>query len=150
MTAHQLDISPTGRLLVLEQSGNWAAALRRVGVDVGSGIRETRSVGECSAELSLAPASLLVVEITPTSAAAICTQIFAWESRFPDARAVVVMAPDLRRWEPLLREAGAVHVIDSARRAGEVVGLALRHWRQHPQRADGPRERVWASLPWSQ
>ena len=150
MTANQTDTSPLGRLVVLEHSGVWAATLRRLGVSEGSGLRETRSVGESNAELALAPASLLVVEVTPTSALAICEQIFTWESRFPCARAVVVMAPDLRRWEPLVREAGAVHVVDSPRRLSEIVGLAARHWRAYPQRVDGPRERVWASLPWSQ
>lgn len=140
----------SGRLIVLEHSGAWAAELRRLGVAGGAGLRETRSFDECERELTAHAASLVLLVATTTNVLEASQKVFAWERQFPSVRAVVALAGDLRRWESVLRESGAVCVIDSPRRLSLVASLAIRHWREHPQRAGGPTDRVWASLPWNE
>ena len=47
----------TGRLIVCERSGTWAAALRRELAEAGVGLGETRSLVECWESLAAATAS---------------------------------------------------------------------------------------------
>ncbi len=50
----------------------------------------------------------------------------------------------------LVREAGAVHVVDSVRQVGLLARLACRHLAQVPPPQQTLTERIWAGLPWKQ
>ena len=107
----------TGRLMVCERSGPWAAALRRELAEAGVRVWETRSLAECWESLAAAPASFLIVELT----LARCRRPVAADgaaaarlSRWPEV--AVVAARPLAGWQWLVREAGAVDF--SFRRGG--------------------------------
>ena len=50
----------------------------------------------------------------------------------------------------LVREAGAVHVVDSVRQVELLARLACRHLAQVPPPQQTLTERIWAGLPWKQ
>ena len=59
----------TARLIVCERTGRWVVALRRELDDADVNLVQTRTTAGCWAELSKAPASMAVVELTAAGAA---------------------------------------------------------------------------------
>jgi hypothetical protein len=145
---------PTGmtakpRLVVCERKAIWATRLRSE-LPREIAIRQMRVLGECAAELKLAPASFLVVEVTATNLAAVLDLLLEVGSRFPFARAAAVAE---RKWEPqgaLLREAGAVYFSTSPRSAHVLARVAARHLERAPQPRLTLAGRIWESLPWQE
>ena len=58
------------------------------------------------------------------------------------------LSPSPLSW--LMREAGAVHFVDSVRQVGLLARLACRHLAQVPPPQQTLTERIWAGLPWKQ
>ena len=54
--------------------------------------------------------------------------------------------PSTLAW--VLREAGAVHFVDSIRRVAPLARLACRHLAQVPPPQQSLSERIWTNLPW--
>ena len=113
-------------------------------------MRQTRLLEECGAELALAPASFLVVEVSGANLGAVLELLAYMGREFPLARAAVVAE---RKWEPLgdvLREAGAVHFSVSPRSADAIARMAVRHLQRAPQPRLPLVTRIWESLPWQE
>ena len=69
---------------------------------------------------------------------------------FSRARAIVLAAPAVARWEDELREAGALHFVASPRRLDIVARLAERHLANVHRPKQNLRETIWSRLPWSE
>lgn len=136
------------RLLVCEQTGRWAAGLRRELAESGVRVRELRSLDDCGPELADAPASFLVLELTRRHLAALLTALPLWRKCHPAMRAAVVAPRELAPFEWLVREAGAVHFLCSPRQLGALARIVLRHGAQVPPPPQSLTQRLWAGLPW--
>ena len=137
------------RLIVCEQGGRWAVALRGHLGDSGPRLYETRSLAECWAMLCRCPASFLIVEVTWANAEALAQRMAQFERHYPLARMAVVAGRDLAGLEWLLREAGSVHFATSPRHAGSLAQVVCRHLARMPKLKQTYVQRVWAELPWS-
>ena len=156
------------RLIVCEQAGRWAVALRRELSSHGKlseecPIEETRSVAQCWERLEEAPAGFVVVELTPKNLERLLVRMGYMEWRFPLARVAVVTRADavdgkcLFRHERLFRQAGAVFFGTSLRsnlRSEEPLGVRdladviCRHSQQSPRPERTILEDIRARLPW--
>ena len=156
------------RLVICEQTGRWAVALRRELSSPGKlpeecPIEETRSVAQCWKRLEEAPAGFVVVELTPKNFQRLLVRMGYMEWRFPLARVAVVTRADavdgkcLFRHERLFRQAGAVFFGTSLRsnlRSEEPLGvrdladIVCRHLQQSPRPERTIREDIRARLPW--
>jgi hypothetical protein len=134
-------------LIVCEQHGTWAAALRRaLGPSVE--LRETRSLSECSRELTERRTGVVAVEFTAERAARIAAFV-AWVSeRFSETRPIVLAERRLAPLEWRLREAGAAHFIVSPRQLGPLAEIVSRQARRLPASTLSWSEKFWAELPW--
>lgn len=136
------------RVIVYERSGRWAAALRpQMPLEIL--LAETRSLGECAAELVRSPGSLLALEVTARNLAAVVDLLSGLNRRDPLARALVLVGDGLAASEDLLREAGAVHFVTSIRAAGALKQVFENHFRRVPLPPKNLAGSVWESLPWA-
>lgn len=142
-----MSISSQVRLIVCERRGLWAALIR-LGLPPEFPLRETRSLAECRAELAAAPASVLVVEITPARLSGTLDLVADAPRLFPLASIVVVGPRDSASCESLVREAGAVHFTTSPSAAAEIARLTLRHAERVPRPRTSLAAQIWESLPW--
>jgi DNA-binding response OmpR family regulator len=142
------DTAKIMRLLVCERTGQWATALRRELAESGLRVRELRSFDDCEAELADAPASFLVLELTPRHLDALLTALPRWRKRHPAMRVAVVAGRESAPFEWLVREAGVVHFLCSPRQLGALARIVLRHGAQVPPPPQSLTQRLWAGLPW--
>ncbi|MEN6458886.1 MAG: hypothetical protein ABFC63_08140 [Thermoguttaceae bacterium] len=143
-----IESNPTARLIVCERTGRWAIALRRELADAGVRVWETRTLAGCLEEMAASPASFVVLEIDSEPSGVL--QLLARQQRdFPAARLAIACDSSYAAYEPLTREAGAVHFVDSPRRAGLLARLACRHLAQTPSPRQSLTESIWSSLPWT-
>ena len=142
------------QLIVCEQTGDWASALRRRLPDVS--ILETRSLFEIWDRLEADSGSIVAIEFSLTKAEGILVAIVRMNRNFPFARCIVLLPRTLHAWEQVVREAGAVHVVLSPRTLGEIGGLLQRHGLNSPATTPSGRasaslkEEILATLPWSE
>ena len=136
------------RLIVMENAGRWAVALRRELPVPAVRVHQTRSVPECWEMLARHPASFVVAELTRAGAKALLDRTAWLERDFPLARVAVVAERSFWSWEWLMREAGAVHFTVSPRRLQSLASLALRHLDRAPKPDRSVTGQIWASLPW--
>jgi hypothetical protein len=141
-------------LILCERTGRWATSLRRHRLGERLPIVETRSLAELEEALRERPRALAGVELTAT----IETQVVEFLCHPPagiDPFGFIVFAqPELRSYEPICREAGAVHFITSEL---DLLSLppVLDRYLSDPAFAklnsEGvpPSERIRARMPWS-
>ena len=141
-------VSRPPRVIVYERSGRWAAALRPQ-LPPETPLAETRSLGECSAELALSPGSLLALEVTERNLAAVVDLLCGLSRRDPLARALVLAGDGMVASEALLREAGAVHFMTTTRAATGLEQVFENHFRRVPSPPKNLADSVWESLPWA-
>ena len=136
------------RLIVCERTGRWAVALRLAFERPAVRVYQTRSVPECWEMFGKCPASFVVAELTTANADALLDRMARHQRLFPLGRVAVVAKRSMAAYEPLLREAGAVHFLCSPRQVGRLAQLACRHLAQVPPLQQNLTERIWANLPW--
>jgi len=136
------------RLIVCERSGEWAASLRRELPARGARLSETRSLAECWQLLARSPSSFVVLELIEAGADALLDRLAHAQRRFPLASVAVVAERELADYEPLVREAGAVHFVASLRQCRPLAELACRHLDQAARPRRNLAEAIWARLPW--
>jgi hypothetical protein len=144
-----MEHSPTTGLIICEQTGQWATALRRELGDAASPLHETRLLDEAWLALAEMPAAFVVAEFTQKNADDLLRRA-VWLSRdFPQARLAIVAARRFagQRW--LLQASGAVHALFSPRDLGPLADIARRHMALVPSPPIPVAQRVWQSLPWS-
>lgn len=149
MTTASLEHQSVGaRLLVCEQSGIWAAALRRETGGLEVPLDESRSLKQCVEQLSGAPASLVALELTRERLGEVLEFLTALERDFPLAAVMVLAQRGLEPCEEIVREAGATCFVVSPRRLPAVVASVRTHFQRYPARYNGGVEAIWATLPW--
>ena len=136
------------RLIVCERTGRWAVALRLAFERPAVRVYQTRSVPECWEMFGKCPASFVVAELTTANADALLDRMARHQRLFPLGRVAVVAKRSMAAYEPLLREAGAVHFATSIRRLGSLAELACRHLDEVPSPRRTLTEQIWDGLPW--
>ncbi|MCU0871561.1 MAG: hypothetical protein MUE50_04385 [Pirellulaceae bacterium] len=134
-------------LVVCERTGTWAAAMRRA-LGLLSGPCETRSWAACLREVQARPAALVALEIAPENAEAACGRVAYVTQRFPRVRVVLLADRNLRPFQWLLREAGAVDILFSLGDLPRLQPILRRFGEQMPSSRLGFRDQVWSRLPW--
>jgi hypothetical protein len=136
-------------LILCEKTGRWAVAFRRALADEARQMIEVRSILGCETMLAQHPASLVAIEITAGNLDAVVGAFPGWLRNFPHCRVMALAAADLASAETLLREAGAVAVLQSTRDAPAACRLIERHFEAVPA-TDLPLEQaIEATLPWA-
>jgi hypothetical protein len=140
------------KIVTYEATGDWAAALRRE-ASRPVGIVETRSEAELLGELARSPAAVAAIEVVESRLESAITMISKVARQFPRAAAVALTDRGLGRFESILREAGAAHVIYSTRQACEIVAIAQEHLASVGQNDFNAEEanfeqQILAHLPW--
>jgi hypothetical protein len=136
------------RLILLEKTGRWAAAVRLAHAGRLPPLVETRSWADCSAAVRDWPRSLVAVEVTPGNLGAAVDWIVSAARSFPACRLVCLTTPELSPAELLLREAGAIDVIRSVLETPRLARLARRHDVRAPRQAQSLEEFVAERMPW--
>ncbi len=144
-------------LIVMEQTGDWAAALRRELPQPAVRLIETRTLEECWRRLAEWPAALVALELTAERVGPLLARLLRMEREFPAARAIVLAERRLAPYGPLVREAGAIHFVDSTRSLGPVAELVRRRLARLAASGDAPAAgaddtlaEILADLPWSE
>ena len=140
----------TGRWIICEKTGTWAAALRWAAGPDGLRIYETRSLEHCREELAQFPCSFLSLEATVLNLESVVELLDEVRQSFVEARAMVLAQPDLSFAQDILREAGAVDMVFSPRRLDLTVRQAQKHLAAVAQPQLGLRETIWSRLPWGE
>lgn len=138
------------QLVVCEKSGDWAGALRRflvVSDDLPT-LRETRNLKQCLNQIEHSPESFVVLEVTLGNIVDVIEAMQWCSVRFPRCRFVVVAEQNIRRYQWLLREHGAIDVIFSRATVRRMIGQIVRHWTAVADVKMGLRESILSRLPW--
>jgi DNA-binding response OmpR family regulator len=141
-------------LIICETSGDWRALLQqRLTRDVA--LIEARSLMEISDRVEASPCALIALEWTASHAESLLAEIARIDRKHPRAKVIMLSHRDPSCDEAACREAGAVHVITSRRRIGEVVGIVqhLLHcsdWAEADNDEQDPETAIIARLPWRQ
>jgi DNA-binding NarL/FixJ family response regulator len=140
------------KIVIYEATGDWAVALRRE-LSPPVVVLETRSADEMFRELSQFPAAVAAVEITESRAESAIASVAKVSRQFPRAAVVALADRGLSRFESIVREAGAAHVVYSTRQAREIAAIAQQHLAGGDQNdfnaEDGSFEQqILARLPW--
>ena len=143
-------------LIVMERSGDWAAALQLWLKPSDVRLFETRMIDECWHRLLEQPTALAALELTADSVRPMLAMLLRLQDELPEVRVIVMAERPLAAYGDLVREAGAIHFVVSPRSLGDVVGLVRRRIMQLKASAasqtsdlDDPRVQVLANLPWS-
>jgi hypothetical protein len=136
-------------LIYCERFGAWATSLRQQAGLSALPQRETRSLGECQESLVENPASLVVLEVTPTN----LEKAFEWLARqpqdFPQSRTLVVAQRGLEPYEWDARELGCLAFTTSPRALAPVARLIEQYFAMLPRTEMSVEEQVWSRLPWT-
>jgi hypothetical protein len=111
-------------------------------------LRQRSGIAAVLCLLAEIPASLIVVETTPTNLKELLALLAELPMRWPDARAVAVIDEQTAICRHGLREAGAIHIVQEMRELEAVAEMALAHFARQPKPALTLREEIWESLPW--
>ncbi len=149
------------RILVCEKHGKWARRLlgwqSRAASSHNIAIRQVRVLNACLAELEAAPASLLVVDVTPANLAEVLKLTQKIDHCFPCALWIAVteqeggMHPEgVSLLKEITREAGAVYFGSLPDDVVAIASIAQRHVAQVPQSKESLATQVWQALPWQE
>jgi len=138
------------QLVVLEQSGKWAAAWRSSLRGNGIAIREARLPATASQHLDDDPASIVAIEANAEKLPALLDWLAMLNRRWPAARAIACVDRDGDSLHRPLREAGAIAVVDSPRAVSRATNLVARHVELAPQRHKRLTARILAALPFAE
>lgn len=107
-----------------------------------------RSVGDCLALLAQWPGSVVAIEVSQSNLEEAFAAICRLQRVRPPSAVMALAARGLEAAEPLLREAGAVHVMLS-RQELKFAATIFKHDCQAKLNSDESiRERVWRRMPW--
>ena len=136
------------RVIVYERSGIWATVL---GLHLPGDVQlvQTRGLDECAQALAAAPLSMVAVELSDDNLCGVLDLLERLPEMFPLARLVILGRLELQRYEPLVREAGAIHFFESPRDLAGFRQTASNHFAQLPPIKADFAESVWAAIPWS-
>lgn len=139
---------PLTRLVLCEQQNDWAIAIVRAQRRLRPVLCETRSLCQMSDALELSPRSFLGIELTATNFESILTTLINISRNYPQAVAVILSSRHLRRYEAVLRQAGAIDFLVSTRRLPTLLEMINRHFNLHAPVPSSSAQSVWQRLPW--
>jgi len=135
---------PAPSLVVCEKSGVWAVALRAALADDASTVIETRSFTDC--EAALQTTGMAAIEALPDDRDDLLQLIVRLASH--GVPVAVLTSASFRAWEPLLREAGALHVIYNRRQARSIARIFGRYQQQIESTPLSLEEQIKERMPW--
>jgi hypothetical protein len=136
------------RLILCERQDNWATALVRTDRDVRDFLYETRSLQQMREALEISPRSFLGIELTETNFDTVLEMIICLPQSYPQAIAVILTNRYLRRYEWVLRQAGAIAFLVSDRNLRSLIEMARRHIDLTTSDSPNPVQNIWQRLPW--
>lgn len=136
-----------------EQTGDWAAAWRRVwprrGKECGpTRLVETRSVAHCRDALAATAVAFVLVELAPAACDAALDLLRDIDVRWPQMPRAMVADRRLANYEWLARELGALDFITTPLALERLCLLAARHLARCRPPHENIAERIWDELPW--
>lgn len=146
--APRLECAEPARLIVWEKDGAWARHLKRWLAADGPHVYEVRTFQACREMLAASPASLVLVQVCPSSLGEANPLAIGVRCDYAAARLVAVAD---RTAEPLrwrLLESGFVWLCTSPREFGPVMGIVRRHFASVPEPERTTEQRIWQELPW--
>lgn len=138
----------TCRVIVLEKTGRWSAALRAIGQKGLPPVVQARTLSELRDWLRKSPGSLVALEATAANFSAVSSLIGDLQTRFPNAAIAVLVDAQTQRAENLLREAGVHDVISSVLEIQRLARMACRLAAQSPPPDVVLPEFINQTLPW--
>ena len=117
----------TEHMVICEETGWWATAVRRFADDLPLSVLETSSLSSCIDLEGHRDLLFLIVEVRRS----MLDELIPWScqirQRWKKTPWVAVANREMRRSEWFLREAGAAHVLFSPRQIGEAIAMLRRH-----------------------
>jgi hypothetical protein len=143
-------------IVFFERTGSWAAAWRRFDARKSAHepaglpprLIETRSPEECRQIITIHPGSFVVAELEGSPAEAALDLLFDIAVQHPAAATAAVASRQMRPYEPLARELGALAFAVSPFDLEGLRELAVRHLARSANEAIDVRQRIWENLPW--
>lgn len=129
-------------------------ALQQRGVDPAdlfgrrSWLRQRSGIAAVPRLLDEAPASMLVLETTAENLAAALHLLSELPNFWPAARAVVAVDEQTSRYRTTLREAGAIHIVQTLVDLDAVAEMTLKHFERMKPADRTWRDEIWEMLPW--
>ena len=117
----------TEHMVICEETGWWATAVRRFADDLPLPLLETRSLSSCMELESRCDVLFMMVEVRRSMLNDLIPWTFEVRQRWKQTPWVAVATREMRRSEWFLREAGAAHVLFSPRQIEEVICILRRH-----------------------
>ncbi len=137
------------KIIVYEERGIWAAALRMELADPRWRIIETRTLDDCRQQLREVGPALLIVHVMPNNAEGTLTWLSRLSREFPRTRIVVVASREMQGIETSVRGWGAIYFTTSPRRLRPLKLAVERFDALTPQDSAADfRQEIWARLPW--
>jgi len=142
---------PDASLIVCERTSHWASVWRQAleAAGVTFSLINTRNLSACEAALREAPASLVAIELTPSSIVGLGHFAAEVMRCHPLARWVAMAERGLVDCQWTVREMGAVSFAFSVSELPRLTGLVQRHSKRLPEPRRSIRDRMWARLPWA-
>ena len=117
----------TEYMVICEETGWWATAVRRFADDLPLSLLETGSLSACIDLESNCDVLFLIVEVRRSMLDELIPWTVQVRQRWKQTPWVAVTTREMRRSEWFLREAGAAHVLFSPRQIGEAICMLRRH-----------------------
>jgi hypothetical protein len=140
--------APSAGLVVCEKSVHWARAWRRE-CSPGAALFVAATIDDAWQQLEVWPHGALAIELRPQNAPQTIELLARIELQLPHVLCVAHLSPSLAAWELLLREAGAMEIVYSARRLPPAATLVERHLARAPRPSLSLVDRLWQRVPWS-
>lgn len=137
------------RLIVNQRTLDWSVAWKRALRGSGITICQTRTLTQCGEALAASPASFLALEVAEINFSAVIDAVLSWSQKHPAARFMAMLDRGSAAYEPIVREAGAIHVVHSPLQLESAVRLVKRYLAVAPKPEMTLRDAIWNRLPWA-
>lgn len=141
-------VASSAACVVCERGNTWTVHLKQMLRDAGIVVRQTGRLGACWQDLECYPASFLLLETDNGNLRQVFDLLPHIRSRFPDVRVAVALSRGLEEEGWSLREAGAIHAVESTRQLDSITRIVRRHVARAPAIDMTWAARVAARLPW--
>lgn len=139
----------TPPFIVYESASKWTVAMRWALPASQIPVRQLASLEQCVEALEQAPQSVIAIEVAQLGVEGAVRTIRDLRTSFADCKVIALADSATAIHEPLLREAGAVHVTRSRRDLRATARLVERCLADCQPAPTSYREEVWNRMPWS-
>jgi hypothetical protein len=135
-------------LITYEKTGRWTTAFGKFDEALLAVRLQTRSLVECRQGLVDRPWSVIALECSADNLPGICTWLPRITQEFPNALAILLAEPSLKRAECVMRAAGGQQVVYTLRDLSRVCRWIRRHLRKVPVAEMTIDQWIDERLPW--